>query len=213
LNSPNSLKGLSEMRGLTYTLRVCPSPDVSASNGFSFESGNVALYIDWAGMAPRYRDSIRDFDWDIAPTPSDPDNSYTLAKGNQLIISQQCQHPREAWEWIRYLTSKETEEYFYGDDYRRCAPTRWSVLDDPAYLHATRPPFHTDVFVDVLNRARELPIDETFPTWSATAQRFIEVLFINPSADLNQVVSNCSAAVDADLQTEHEHFQRYAQER
>jgi multiple sugar transport system substrate-binding protein len=213
LDSPNSLRGFADMRSLIYTLGVCPSTDIAASNRFSLEAGNVAMYFDFAGFTPRYRDSIRDFDWDIAPTPSDPDNSYTLAKGNQLIITEQCKHPQEAWEWIKYLTSKETEEYFYGDEYRRCVPTRWAVLKDPEYLHAARPPFHTDVFVDVLDRARELPIDEAYPTWTATAQRMIEVLFINRSIDLNRVISNCAAAVDVDLQSEHERFQRYAQER
>ena len=213
LDTPQALRAFSEMRGLIYKQGVCPSPDVSSSNGYLFESGTVAMSFEWPGFTPRFRDSIRDFDWDIAPTPSDPDNSYTIAKGNQLVISEQCEHPQEAWEWIKYLTSKETEEYYYGDQFRRAVPTRLAVLKDPQYLRATRPPFHTDVFVDVLNRARELPIDETYPTWTATAQRFIDLLFISPSADLDQTMHNCAAAVDIDLQSEHERFQRYAMER
>jgi len=213
LNTPQSLLGIAEMRGLLYNLRVCPTPSSYGSNAFAFEAGNVAMSIDWAGMTPRFRDAIREFDWDIAPTPCDPGNSYTLGKGNQLVISQECEHPREAWEWIKYLTSKETEEYFYGDQFRRCVATRWSVLRDPAYLSATKPPYHTDVFVDVLNRARELPIDPSFPIWTATAQRFIDVLFINPQSDLKQTMDECTAAVDIDLQNEHERFRRYAEER
>jgi hypothetical protein len=136
-----------------------------------------------------------------------------LGKGNQIFISQQCEHPLEAWEWIKYLTSKETEEYFYGDQYRRCVPTRLAVLRDPQYLHASRPPYHTDVFVDVLDRARELPIDESFFTWTTTAQRFVDLLFLDPSADLKETMIKCTKAVDIDLQSEHERYERYARER
>ena len=41
----------------------------------------------------------------------------------------------------------------------------------------------------------------------------MDVLFVNRQADLKQTMDECTAAVDIDLQGEHERFQRYAEER
>lgn len=209
LDSPESIRGIQRMRDMVYRYRVCPSPAQSATNLVAFETGNVGMYIDFAGLAPRYRDVIRDFDWDIAPTPSDPGNSYTMVKGNQLVITQQSKHPREAWEWVKYLTGPEAERYICGDNYRRSVPTRLDLLRSKEYLDAKQRPFHIDVFVDLIDRGRSLPIDESWFTWTTTAHRSMDRLYVDSSADTVQTVRAVSRAADDEIAREHERYRRY----
>jgi multiple sugar transport system substrate-binding protein len=199
------------MRDMVFARRVSPSPAQVASNLYSFEAGNVGMYIDFAGLAPRYRDLVQDFHWDIVPTPSDPDQPYTMTKGNQIIISQQCQHPREAWEWIKYMTSRETELFICGDAYRRSIPTRLAVLRDPQYLDAKLRPYHADVFANLLDHPRQLPIDESWYTWTTTATRFMEQLYVNNSVNTQEVMTAAAKAVDRELAREHERYRRFSE--
>lgn len=210
LGSAPDIKTIQYLRDLVFKSRVMPATGDQAASMFSFESGNIAMTIDTSGNSPYYRDAISTFDWDIAPTPSNPNNRYQVVKGNELIISKQCKHPREAWDWIRYLTSKKAELYLYGDKYRRNVPTRLSVLSSPAFLHSTHPPFHTDIFKYLLDNARELPIDETWPTWTDTMQRFIQRLFADPNASATVIMKEAAKSVNIDIK---EQRARYAEMR
>jgi multiple sugar transport system substrate-binding protein len=199
LATPAGIRAISQMRSLIYGRHVCPSPADSTGNAYSFEAGNVAMGFDWAGVAPRYRDTIRDFQWDVLPPPTQADDPYTLVKGCQLIITSSCAHPREAWEWVKFMTSAETESFLYGDALRRCVPTHLSVLNDPKYLQATAAPFHTDVFPFLLDHGRELPIDQAWPSWNITAQKFMDYLFTNESADTESTLRQAAHAIDIDI--------------
>jgi multiple sugar transport system substrate-binding protein len=199
LDTPAAIDAISQMRSLIYGRHVCPTQAESASNAFSFESGNVAMGFDWAGVTPRYRDTIRDFQWDVIPPPIDSFDPYTMVKGNQLIITSNCTHPHEAWEWVKFMTSRETESYLCGDALRRSVPTRIAVLNDPHYLEATAAPFHTDVFPFILDHARELPIDQAWPVWTNTAQKFMDYLFTSESADTETTLRRATQAIDVDI--------------
>ncbi len=211
LDSPNSLRAITDMRSMVYGRRVVPSPSDAANGAFSFESGNVAMRFDFAGLTPGLRDTIRDFQWDIVPTPSPANDPFSIVKGNQLVISVHCQHPRQAWEWIKFLTSEESEMYLCGDSARREIPTRLSVLHSPQFLHASQAPFHTDVFSNLLAHPRELPIDESWPTWTLTAQKFMDHLFHDESADTADTMAQAARAIDVDLAQTHARYLRYRQ--
>ena len=209
LDSPADVQAVQYARNLIFKDKVCASPSDLAANRFSFEGGNVAMTFDTFGNTPQLRTAISTFDWDIAPTPSDAANPYTLVKGNQVVVTAKCKHPREAWEWIKFLTSEQTEKYLYGDTFRRDVPTRLTVLNSPAFLQSSKPPFHVDALAYTLDHGRELPIDETYPTWTATLQSYIQQLFVDDSADTATVMKQASAAVDIDLHQLRKRFSRY----
>ena len=211
LDSPEAIRGITRMRDMVYTRRVSPSPAQVASNLYSFEAGNVGMYIDFAGLAPRYRELIQDFQWDIVPTPSNPNDPYTMTKGNQVVISAKCPHPKEAWEWIKFLTSRRAELFLCGDAYRRCIPTRVALLHDPEYLEAKQRPYHADVFADLLDHPRALPIDESWFTWTTTATRFMERLYIDGNTDVERTMTAAASAIDQELAREHERYRRYSE--
>ena len=216
LDSPEAIRAFTRMRNMRFRDRVSPTPADAAAAAFNLQSGNVAMEFNFAGMAPTYRDSIRDFRWDVVATPCPSERPFALVKGNQLVISATCPYPRQAWEWVKFMVSPEIEMLLHGDRLRRGVPTRKSLLAPPpgaspqrSYLHATRPFFHTDVVPHMLAHGKELPIDMTWPAWTARAQQMLDRLFIREDADVEEVLRMTTAAVNRVIARERQRMARY----
>jgi multiple sugar transport system substrate-binding protein len=173
---PHTVRAFQMLADLRWVEHCAPTPADSALSAFTFESGKIAMAWGWHGESPRYRKNIKSFDWDIAPTPSGPAGQHSVVKGNQLCINKLTQHPQEAWEFEKFMTGREAE-LILGGQYRRCCPTRLSVLRDPRYLEAKLPPHHTDVFLTSIQRGRTLPIDGRYQEWSQAFNSATEALF------------------------------------
>jgi multiple sugar transport system substrate-binding protein len=163
-DDPKAVEGIAAYAGLRWDSQSAPTPADNALSPFTFESGKIGMHWGWAGESPRFRKNIKDFDWDIAPTPSGPAGNWAVVKGNQIVIYKNSRYPELAWEFVKFMTGRETELRLCGD-LRRAVPTRLSVQRDPRYLRADKPPFHTDVFLDSVRRGRTLPIDWRYQEW------------------------------------------------
>jgi multiple sugar transport system substrate-binding protein len=175
-DDPDAVRAMQLYADLRWKEHCSPTPAESALSAFTFESGKLAMHWGWAGESPRFRKNIKDFEWDLAPTPSGPAGNATVVKGNQLVIYRETRHPREAWEFAKYVTGPEAELLICGK-LRRAVPTRISVQQDPRYLEADQPPFHTDVFLESVKRGRTLPIDWRYQEWIQQFNSAIETLF------------------------------------
>ena len=208
-DSPGGLEGFRQLHKMVYVDRVCPTPADSAAAAFTFDSGNVAMVFEWGGMSPRYRSAIRDFRWDIVPTPSDRGNEFSLIKGNQVVMNARCKHPEEAWEWMKFLTSAEAEIIMYGDKLRRSLPTQKSVLADPRFLLATQAPYHTDVFLNIFKHGRELPIDPTWSAWTQVLNPQLDRLMLDPKAKPEDFLPQAARDANRAIADERERLKRY----
>jgi ABC-type glycerol-3-phosphate transport system substrate-binding protein len=65
-------------------------------------------------MANYIHNSAPNLDWDAAPFPHPDDHpelaNSTVAVSDVIVIPTGARHPREAWEFIRYLQSQEGME-------------------------------------------------------------------------------------------------------
>jgi ABC-type glycerol-3-phosphate transport system substrate-binding protein len=86
-------------------------------------------------------------------------------KGNTLAIYKESRHPREAYEFIKFVTSAKSEMFICGR-LRRWITTHKSVARDPRYLIAYTPPSHTDVFLHEMEYGHRIPINERYNQWS-----------------------------------------------
>jgi multiple sugar transport system substrate-binding protein len=216
-DTPEALAAFGAMRDLRFKKCVTPTLTDGAASAFTFESGKVGMEFSFSGSAPRYR-NITDFKWDIAPIPYRVTARegrrtvvpYALVKGNQLVVSANSPNPRAAWEFVKYATSYEAERILYGDTHRRNVPTRLNLLSSREdYIKASRPPYHIDIYKDLLDCGMELPIDYAWPAWTSEAARHLEKLFVDPDADLQQVLRTTKIAVDRVLAAEFERMKRY----
>jgi len=192
-DDPKGVEAIQEYADLRWKSHATPTPADNALSPFTFESGKMAMNWDWAGATPRFRKNIKDkFEWDIAPPPTGPAGDHPVVKGNQLAAFKETPHPELAWEFIKFMTGPDAEMLLYGK-FRRSVPTRLSVQHDPQYLATTEPPFHTDVFLDLVHRGRTLPIDARYNEWVSEYNGAMDGLFNVGEGDAR---SACRAATD-----------------
>jgi ABC-type glycerol-3-phosphate transport system substrate-binding protein len=80
----------------------------------AFISGKVAMVLQGVWMANFINNNNPSMDWDAAPFPYPADRpdlaSSTPVGLDVLVIPTGAKHPREAWEFIRYVQSQEGME-------------------------------------------------------------------------------------------------------
>ncbi len=124
-------------------------------------SGETVLLTGRVGMAgpfgrwvvPNYR-KIEDFAWDFAPMPRGSSDANVIA-AVAWGISSRTQHPKEAWELVRGLTSVDSQT-----DLSRLGlaiPPRRSVAESRAFVDASVSPSRDRAFLDAAERAVVLP--------------------------------------------------------
>ncbi len=201
LTDEATLRGLQFIADLRYKYACAPTPSQGANAAFTFESGKLGMQYDWMGMTPRYRKVVKSFDWDVVPIPSGPNTSETVVKGNQLVMPANCQHPAEAWRFMRYLTSPEIENLLYAKN-RRCFPTRKSVANSKEFLNADLPPKQIHIFLDAVKTSRQLPIDDRWSEWTIAMNNELDQVWNGTNRDVKSGAERASRAVDKVLNEE-----------
>jgi len=177
-DQPGTVQALQFLRDLRHRWHVTPTPAENALSAYTFESGRIAMVFDWAGAAPRYRQHIRNFDWDIVSIPSGPAGRHPMLKGNQLLIYRQTRAPEAAWQFLKFYVSRDAEALLCGR-LRRAMTTRRDLAAAEEYLRSDRPPRQNDVWIDQYAIGRPLPITARWSDWQAEWNRAFELLMLN----------------------------------
>jgi multiple sugar transport system substrate-binding protein len=120
LTSPENLRAYNWVKG--YVDRYHPENLSVFQSGFgnfsspqnAFLTGKVAMVLQGVWMANYINKNNPSLDWDAAPFPY-PANRPDLANSTPvgldvLVIPSSARHPREAWEFIKYVQSQEGME-------------------------------------------------------------------------------------------------------
>ncbi len=200
-DSPKAAAAFQMLADFRWKDHCSPTQAQGENSLFTFESGKLGMVFDFMGMTPRYRKVIHKFDWDVCPVPSGPYGHPTLCKGNQLVMYSETKHPQEAWEFQRFVTSKDTEEDLYVQR-RRCFPTRVDVAHSKEYLESNLPPFNNWVFVDAIEHSRPLPINDRWAEWTNEFNSEIDNLIAGRERDAAKVLKRAKKRVDKVLSEE-----------
>ncbi|HEX6972566.1 MAG TPA: sugar ABC transporter substrate-binding protein [Limnochordia bacterium] len=100
-----------------------------------FEAGTVALMEEGShAIMARYDRNIGDsFAWDIAPVPVGANGRKAYAGDDGFAIWRDTPHPDAAWEFVKFLTSREGQEI--AAQYEGLGPVRRSAF--PFYQQVT----------------------------------------------------------------------------
>ncbi|HSI72904.1 MAG TPA: sugar ABC transporter substrate-binding protein [Fimbriimonas sp.] len=201
LDLPGSIKAYQFLTDLRWKYKCAPTPAQAAQSAFSFESGKLGMEFGWMGSAPRYNSAIKSFDWDICPIPIGPSGNTSMIKGNQLVIYRETKYPEASWRFIRFLTSSSTEKLLYVDN-RRNFPTRKSVAYSKEFLNPKVRPFQTDVFLQGVEGARELPINHRWGEWTQILNSEQDNLYSGRERDAGVVMRRAAAQINEVLADE-----------
>ncbi|MFC4802200.1 ABC transporter substrate-binding protein [Neobacillus sp. GCM10023253] len=89
----------------------------------AFQKGNIAMNIigDWhvAQLRQGEKEGTLKFDWDVVPIPH-PEGvakNTSLALPVSIMMNKNTKHPKEAFEFLKYMTGKEGAELLAGAGY------------------------------------------------------------------------------------------------
>lgn len=201
LDRPETIAALQYISDLRWKHRVCPSPSQGANAAFAFETGRLAMEFNYVGATARYREMIRDFEWDICPFPRGPKAKSLFVKGNQLVIYKESRHPKEAWRLLRFLTGEEAETILYLEE-RRQSPTRIALARSRRFTHPDQPPYNMAAVAETVQEGKVLPIDERWPEVMQAVGPELENLFAGRERDARKAALRAHAAVEKVLNEE-----------
>ena len=88
-----------------------------------FFTGKLAMFVNTPTFNTQIRDYAPDLDFGVAMLPeSEAGNGHTSWGGGFVAeIPEGSSHPEEAWEFIKYLTDKDAQEYWAVKNYDNVA--------------------------------------------------------------------------------------------
>ncbi|HEY9292624.1 MAG TPA: ABC transporter substrate-binding protein [Microlunatus sp.] len=155
-----------------------------------FYQGKLAMVIDGEWQPAFIKEFAPDLEWGAVPVPY-PDDQPELAKTTLVspgtfFIPSNSKHPDEAWEFMKFLVSKESMLGFTKAISN--LPSRKSLLADKAYGELE----NFDVFLDLLSsrNAVSIPSEPSYAQYTSdlgTADDAITRLAKTPAAAYAQV--------------------------
>lgn len=130
LNTPNSIKVFDDWQRLIWDDRFIPDPavaDVIGSAGI-FQSGKIAMELGGGWGWWNYKGLESKFQWGVAALPFGNENRKGISFADPWLMSSKSQHPDEAWEFIKYLSSPEIQRSWM--EAGGVPPARLSLIND-----------------------------------------------------------------------------------
>jgi multiple sugar transport system substrate-binding protein len=145
-NDPKMLEYKTWVRDLIWKEKVAPNPKDIDAKVDPFASGKVAMAFQGTWNFPVYR-AIKDFEWDIAPTPTKDGKSKTYAGPDMISITKDSPNQAAAWKFVEYAVFSEEGQAILGTT---GIPIRTADLKNEAKIAqiATQKPAHYKVFID-----------------------------------------------------------------
>lgn len=162
-NSPEAIEGLKFWTDLIFKYKVSPSQaDMTETEPLQmFESGRVAML--WAGSWNQIEFSENEDTKnkvDVAVLPRGEERA-TVIHGLGNVVAASTEHPEEAWEFLKFLGSKEAADI--QAETGTVIPAFEGTQD--AWVDSN-PNFHLQVFLDEVAYADPIPTSATAPEWN-----------------------------------------------
>ena len=159
-NSEESKKGLEFYSDLIN--KDGSVPHKSQMSGMTsaqmFINGKITMYLSGRWLVPKFRETVK-FDWDIIPFPYD-NNSKNLIDASGWAVSKSSKHKKEAFDFVKYLSSKEVSEIFTKSGL--ITPARTDVANSEIFLSKEQKPKSSHVFIDIMKNSKSTPVNENY---------------------------------------------------
>jgi multiple sugar transport system substrate-binding protein len=138
----NAKEALQFLTDLTTEHKVSPRPkDMQGTNQQDlFPTGKAAMWVDGSWNIENNRNIIKgQFDWGITTVPRGENWTEDVTYGwpDNIAIFKESEHPKEAWEFIKFMTGKErsVENYAGGK-----VPIYKETAESEAWLEEDKKP-------------------------------------------------------------------------
>lgn len=195
-NSDAGVEALSFWKKIFVDLKL---NGFSADHDVAFASKLSAMIFDGPWSLPRYEETLKDFNWGIAPLPAGPDGKATNTGGEFLTIFKQSKHPQEAWKFIKWIIEPENQAFWSMKS--GYLPVRKSVLNIKEYNEFLDKNPNLRIYVEQMKYARsQRPIDYHAMKIDRVLAEAIEKTMIG-NAEPRKALNEAAAKADKILQS------------
>jgi multiple sugar transport system substrate-binding protein len=154
LNTPEAEKVVKYLVDMRLKYGVTP-PSSFFSRGTSYElfAGKRIALMEGIPAYCSYLRKCKDLDWDIAPVVQMTGKRFVELPITGYSISSETKHPKEAWEFVKFMTSPDSLKYICKKAGN--VPARESVCKDKTVFGP--PPANIGLIIDSLKYAESFP--------------------------------------------------------
>jgi multiple sugar transport system substrate-binding protein len=140
---------------------VVPSKadEASESSQARFQKGTLAMFFQSRVVTPELRQTIKDFEWDVAPMPSDK-NTATILHSDGYCMTSAAKNKEAAWVFIEFANGAEGQKTIVTSG--RTVPSLKSVAESALFLNPSASPVNSKVYLDMAPNIRRVPV---LTTW------------------------------------------------
>ena len=191
LDEPRAREAIEKVLELVREDKVVPSEKEQAAESMEdgFTNGNVAMFLGSRRDTPKFRE-ILDLEWDVAPMPvlKEPagilhSDAYCISSGADIDA---------ALEFVRFAVGEQgqTISAFSG----RTVPSLQRVAESGAFLDPSKPPAHSQVFLDAIPTIRRTPVIPTWPEIEAITGEIITRAFYEADYSVDTMIEELEEA-------------------
>ncbi|MFS0781885.1 ABC transporter substrate-binding protein [Bacillus sp. 1P06AnD] len=200
VDSPQTIKGLKKLVEIAKSDFVPQNVTVFAETETdqAYIEGQAAFVRNWpyefASANDKEKSKIVD-KVGVAPLPAGDSGSAAALGGWQAGINKNSKHPKEAWEFLKFMAGEEGQKL--GAIYGGNAPAITKLYEDSDVLKAN-PTFADKGFVEGLNVAVSRPVAPNYPEISEIIQIQISKAIAGEQT-VEQAVKNMQQEIEAKL--------------
>jgi multiple sugar transport system substrate-binding protein len=164
MDSPEAEQAIQWMADLSNKYHVAPTAGESGTMSAEqlFLSGKIAMFLSGRWSTMTLWNAANAPKWDIAPVPAiSPEKRTTRTSAGAHAIAKDTKHPEEAWELLKYLSSKEAYDFLSASGV--IIPAYKPVAESDTFLQPGKDPAHAQIFLDAMSYAKFEPISVNYP--------------------------------------------------
>jgi len=200
LDDPRTIAGLQLERDLIWKHRISPSSQqISQTQGAEnmFITGRIAMYPTGLWVIPQFR-TIKNFQWDIAVVPAGKIRKTKMVTAG-WGISSITKHPRESWEFVKYLTGSEAQEYQMKLGRDPSALTE--VFEKYLFYEPGKPPVNRQAVMQSIKFGQFSPVFAGFNEIAGKVNEAVDKILFFEKCDVKKTCEEASAETNKLIQS------------
>jgi multiple sugar transport system substrate-binding protein len=167
MDSPESIEGFTYYTGLSLKEKVAPRPNLLEQDMYQqlFAASRIGMIADSRYAYKRYlRVRKLGFKWDLAEMPRGKQHATTFIWGGNCIF-RGTKHPRECWEFLKFMTGPEGAEVTLEAG-NALPPHRAAAEAEIANPRDKDAPANDRAFIDAIAYGRIAPFPRQYPAFN-----------------------------------------------